>query len=343
MSRRLKIGLLLLAILVLANVGWRIWAHWGLVTIDADNAPLAQVVRSIGKQGGVQLVSNAGPDATVTMHVHKVPLVRALQVLAINTGGTWSAGYVLAPEKVAIRAMLDEFASGKEVAGWKRFALQMGGMPGMGGASDPREDRWNVIPPPDGQLQSYLEQGSQAVNAQFWVPAEWNPAVAKAPGGGHPAEVAKNLAAAGHGQSEEVFLLSVPTQSPPPSGVASEAPRPASDGALGGGPPGGPPSEAMQQAIAAREEARIAKLPADKRAAAQAAFDERRKFFDSLAQLSPEERQAKIRDRIEADMNSAGPSPFETRMTQFDAMHTAEQRANFFRRVIQNKQQAAGR
>ncbi len=157
--------------------------------------------------------------------------------------------------------------------------------------------------------------------------------------GGRPAEVAKKLAAAGHGQSEEVFLLALQSQPMPQNGASADRRPPPPDGGFGGGPP----SEAAQKAMAAREEARIAQLPADKRVIAQAKYDERKKFFESLAQLSPEERQTKIRERIEADMNSAGPSPFETRMTQFDAMHTAEQRANFFRMVLQHKQEAAGR
>jgi hypothetical protein len=270
--------------------------------------------------------------------------VRALQVLAINTGGAWSVGYILAPEKTSIRAVLDTFATGEETTGWKKIALQMRGMPGMGGASDARDDKWEVTSVPDGRLQSYLDQGSQVVDAQFWVPEQWNPAISKAPASGRPASVAQKLAAAARGFSQEVFLLSVHAPSPSASGTASaDGPPPPQDGPGAGGPPGGPPTEAMQKAMAAREEARIARLPADKKAEAQAKFDERKKFFDSLAQLSPEDRQAKMREHMEDEMNGSGPSPMETRMTQFDAMHTVEQRTNFFRRVVRDKQEATGR
>jgi hypothetical protein len=96
MNTRLRLALIILVLLVVANFGWRAWASRGLVTIHADGAPVAQVVSSLEKQGGIRLRSNLPADATVTMHVRKVPLLHALEVLSANTGAQWSVAYFTA-------------------------------------------------------------------------------------------------------------------------------------------------------------------------------------------------------------------------------------------------------
>lgn len=344
MNPRFRLAALILLMLVLANIGWRVWSNRGLVTVDADNAPLSQVIRRVEKQAGVTLVSNAGPDATVTMHVRRVPLRRALQVLAINTGSAWSVGYVLGPDRSAIRGLLDAYANGGDLAGWKKFSLSLPGMPGLAGSADPREDHWAASASNGSTLHAYLEQGAELVDAQFWAPAEWNPGVASAPAAGSPARVVRRLASAVKGKSAEVFFLA--RRAGPPTAVAdasgTDAPAAPQDGSRPGPPPGaerGGPDPAAGEALARREQARIERLPAAKRAEAQAKFDERKKFFEEMKDLTPEERHEKMQARIEEDMRTAGPSPFETHMTQRDAMHTAEQRANFFRMVVKFKEQ----
>jgi hypothetical protein len=348
MNSRLRLAVAFLAILVVANFAWRWWTQRGLITIDADKAPLSEVVRKIGKQGGIEFVTNASPETTITMHVRKVPLLRALEVLAINSGGSWTAAYLAAPDKKTIRGVLDDFEAGGQIAGWKKFFVPMPPMGGFGGAGDPREEMWQTSTVGEGTLQAYLQQGAQKVGAQFWAPEEWNPSIAKTPGASTPRKVVSELASAGGGKSEEVFLLNMPVRATGTAEGSQDGPPRGSDGSFArsgppaGGPPrGGPPDEATRVAMEARARAQIDKLPADKKAAALDEFEKRKAFFESLAKLTPEERQAKIRERIEADMRG-GPTKFETRMTQRDAMHTTEQRANFFRMVIKHKSEAAG-
>jgi hypothetical protein len=341
MSPRLVIALGVVAVLLVANIAWRVWAEWGLITIDADNAPISQVALRISKQAGVRIVSNAPADATVTIHVHKAPLVHALQVLANNTGASWTVGYLTAANKADIETALATFSSGDELTGWKKFLLPAPPMPGMGagGVSDPRVERWDASPAADGKLQAYLDQASQAVNAQFWAPVEWNPAIARAPGSGRVGDVVRKLAKAAHGQSAEVILLVSPVQNAAPATMAGGPPGPrGTDGGMaGGGPPGGMPNDAMRAAIEKRMRASIDALPADKRKKALAEFEDRKKFFDALMQLPPEERAQKMQEHMEQVMQSG---EMDKRFTQMDAMHTVEQRADFFRRVLQFKANA---
>ena len=100
------------------------------------------------------------------------------------------------------------------------------------------------------------------------------------------------------------------------------------------------PGAATAKAMDLREQARIDRLPVARRAEAQAKFDERKKRLAEMENLSPEERRTRMQARIEEDMRGSGPSPFEARMTQMDAMHTAGQRANFFRMVVKFKEGA---
>ncbi len=129
MNPRLRLAFIFLALLCAANVAWRIWTGWGRITINADDAPVAEVVRSIQKQGGIQLRSNLPADAKVTMHVKKVPLLHALEVLAANTETSWSVVYFTAADKGSIDTALAALAGGgREIEGWKRFGFGGGGL-----------------------------------------------------------------------------------------------------------------------------------------------------------------------------------------------------------------------
>ena len=142
---RFRLCLGMLAILIAANVAWRVYAGWGLITVHADDAQIGTVLRSIEKQAGVQLRTNLSPDKTVTMHVTKVPLLHALEVLAANTDTSWNVSYFTAADRASIDAALASFARDPEPEGWKRFSSFGRGMRGgMGGGpeqgiSDPRE------------------------------------------------------------------------------------------------------------------------------------------------------------------------------------------------------------
>jgi hypothetical protein len=335
MSPRLKYALLGLVVLFVANIGWRIWSNWGLITIEVQDAPVAEVVRKLEKQGGVRLRTNLPAETKITMRVRNVSLMHAMEILSSVSGAGWSVAYFTAPTKGEIENALGTFATSDEVTGWKRFSVPMPrGMGGMEeGTPDPRDDEWKVEKPAAGNLHAYLEQGSQWVSAQFWAPEQWNPNVSSAPKAGTVSKVVPKLAKAAGGQSAEVFLLRARPQRDMAGG-------PPPDGERRGGR-GGPPSDDMRRIMEARMLAQIEKLPADKRGEAKAEFDERKKFFEEMSQLTPEQRREKMQERMESEMNNTERAQrFESAMTQRGAMQTASQRNERNQRYLDRKRQA---
>jgi len=100
----------------------------------------------------------------------------------------------------------------------------------------------------------------------------------------------------------------------------------------------GLPPEAMRQVMEERELAQIERLPKDKQAEARARLEERKKFFAELAQLSDEERRAKMEEAMEKLMNDSDRA---ARMTaegvKRGAMKTASQRAERYRGYLDRK------
>lgn len=346
MNPRLRLAFILLAALCAANLGWRVWEGWGRITIRANDTPVADVVRSIEKQAGVKLHSNLPADTKVTMHVLKASLPHTLEVLAANTESSWSVAYFTAPDKGSIATALASLGSGgRNVEGWRRFGFRGG--PGGGddfggGISDPRTDPWEPKPAEQATLHGYLEQAAIVTTAQFWAPENWNPAVPKPPKADEISDVMPKLAKMARGQTAEVFLLRGRPQGRDfaEGGEREERPR--------GGDGGGErrrdrmPSESMRQAMEDRARAQIEKLPKDQRAAALAEFEERRKFFAELSQLPPEERRAKMQERMEQAMNNSEMAErMESGSLRRGAMQTAEGRADRYRAYLDRKRQSS--
>ena len=76
MNRQKILIIATISFVAFAIVYW-VWSGWGLITVEVNAKPLAEVIRSIEKQGGVLLKTNMDPAKPVTMHVHKVPLTEA--------------------------------------------------------------------------------------------------------------------------------------------------------------------------------------------------------------------------------------------------------------------------
>ncbi len=329
MTNRARFALIAIAILSAMTFAWRLWSELGLVTIDADSAPLDRVLRSIEKQTGIAIATDAPTGTTVTMHVIRVPLTRALRVLATATDATWTVAYLVAPDATEIRAELGRYADG-QTTGWKRFTIPTPPMPGLTGSHDPREDRWQ--PQPEENLHAYLEQGARAVEGQFWVPDDFNPVI-NAPLSANRVEfVVRDLAQAADATAERVFLLTTQSR-PEPTEVVPAA-------GITGGPPVGAPFFAGvpvdRAVIDAQIQARIDQMPAEQRASAQAAFDEGKAFFNTIEALPAIEREGKIADHF-ANAMERNPGQMDARMTQIDASQTVEQRIEFFRRVVRDR------
>jgi hypothetical protein len=336
MNRKLLL-ILAAVVLLIGNIGYRIWAGWGLITVKATDVPLAIVIRSIEKQGGIRIRTNLEPDRPVTMNVKKVPLSYALEVLANVADGRFELGYFLAPAKAPIDEQITALTAGQKPEGWQRFFVPVpGGLPGAGdeGTSDPRIERWEVKPAPEATLQAYLDQAAKNVSARFEAPKDWNPAIASAPKSGEIQDVMPRLAKAAGGAVEQVFLL---------MGRRRDATPPAADGppdgvrrALGVGGAGtdDAAAEKMLLAMAERMQAAIDKMPAAERAKAQAEFDERKRFFEEMRNLTPEQRREKIEARMQ---DPAQQEKLFSGSAKRDAMKTPQQRTERYRDYLSKK------
>lgn len=294
---------LTLALLLVANVAWHLYSRWGLITVQVDNRPLAQVLRSIEKQGGVTIRTDIPGDTPVTMHVHLVNLHEALETLSAVTECRWRLAYVFGPDKGAIATLLGTVAAGQRPDGWKTASYPL---PPVGDIEanlppDPRADRWTVKDVPTKTAQDYLEQGARSVSAAFVFPETWNPAIASAPSSGKVSSVASKLAARAGGAEQEVILLLRGPQSPDVAETDDESPRfnRGPRNWLSNKPGAGGSALAGLAAFAGMEErvrAEIDKLPPVPRTAALAELEERKAFMLSLQGLTPEQRRAKFED-----------------------------------------------
>ncbi len=328
--------LILATLLLLAgNIAWHVWGNWGLITVRAENRPLAEVIRSIEKQGGVTIRTDLDLNATVRMHVEKVKLAEALETLSTLTDARWRLAYLVAPDKGAIDAALGTFAAGQKVEGWKSLSIPVptiGDEPAV--LPDPRADAWEVKPAAEPKLQAYLQQAARTVSASFIYPNDWNPDVSAPPKSGPIAKALPRLAKAAQGQYEEIFLLQGSGRGGPDGGGDDDGPRFASfDGGRGGFDRERGSREDFEQ----RMQAEINKLPAAERAVAQKEHDERRQMFEGMRDLTREQRMARMQEIMS---DPAMEERMEKGQAARDARRSPEQRAQRARKYNERKQAA---
>ena len=319
---------------LLAWGSWHIYSGWGLVTIDAENAPIEQVLGEIRRQGGLEIVSDLPPDTKVSLRVRRVPAVEALDITAVRTGANWRLAYLGAPDAAAIDTALAGFGAGRETAGWTSH--QAGGFalvePESGQAMDLRQMQWT--PSGGGKLSSLLQEGAEKTGVFFAAPASWQPEVpALSPG--TVRSVATSLFRQAGGVSREVFLL---RGSGERTGGTDEPGRrgrgawigaaPEGAGGRGGGWMGNPES------LAERVEAQIALLPAAEQPKAREDFQTMRDFWQSVRDLPEEERRAKAREFFN---RPEVQERMEDRRLARDAKLTPEQRIDRSKRYWERK------
>jgi hypothetical protein len=332
---------LLAAILVLlvGNIVWHVWGSWGLITIHSENKPLAEIIRSIEKQGGVKVKTDLDLNAPVRMYVDKVKLAEALETLSTLTDSRWRLAYLVGPDKGAIAGALGTFTAGQRVEGWKALSVPVPGVvEEVHLLPDPRTDAWEVKAPQEPKLQAYLQQAARTVSASFIYPNDWNPDVSAPPKSGPIAKTIPRLAKAVQGQYEEVFLLQRRGGGPGDGGGDDgDGPRFA---AFDGGRSrtgfdrerGGFDRDAMEERI----QAEIKKLPSAERAAALADHAERKKFFEGMRDLTPEQRQAKMEEFMNSEANA---ERMEKAASARDARRSPQQKMERSKKYLDRKEQ----
>jgi hypothetical protein len=337
---------LALAILLLlaGNIVWYVWVHWGLITVHSKDQTLGTVIRSIEKQGHVTIRTNLDLTKPVQMDVVNVALAEALETLATVTDSRWRLAYYVGPDQGSIGGALAAITTGKRPEGWKTLYVPV---PGFGGDEeailpDPRRDPWEVKPAQESTLQAYLQQASRNVSASFLVPENWNPPVKSPPKAGPIGKALPRLVSAANGKYEEVFLLQGDPRERAENdrgrdrrgaGGDDDGPRFAGNFG-GGGPPGGGRGGFDREAMEERIQNEINKLPAAERATAQAEHDERKKFFEDMKDLTPEQREARMQDFMNDPKNQ---DRMENAMNARDARRSPQQRAQRAQKYLQRK------
>lgn len=318
----------------------------GRITLNFDDAPVGKVIQSIEHQAGIRIVSNVDPAKPISIHLKRAPLFEALDTVAVRADGDARLAYVGAPDDARIKDVLSAFAAGTNPGGWVAFAPGWGGGGGgmglaEGGNVDPRKLEWNLSEATDRSLQAFLNQASQKTGTLFAVPKDWNPVLGSLPAKGETGKMAQAIFSAAKGRVQEVVLFTAHPQRPEDD-QAPTAGRPRFNGnfqATVFTPERRGRDNMNPQWIAERTEAQIAQLPPDERAQAKADFDRMRAFWESIRDLPPEERRAKMEEMMN---DPAVQDRIELRESARDARNTPQQRENRYRRYLERKQAAQG-
>jgi hypothetical protein len=321
--RQLYLGGIVLLLGILLMVRWI--ANWGLVTIHAKDQPLAKVMSSISRQGGIRIESSLDPSKLVTMDVIKVTPIEALETLAGVTDSSWRVVYLAAPTKIAINEAVISLRGTGKIENWDTSYYPGGGLEAeYGQAIDPRTLDV-TMEGADSDLGKLLDEAAQKSGVMTALPKDWTPS-AKLPKPTNARNAVISLVGSAHGNVAEFFYLSQRRHGWNGLGGALEGPGDGDSGAdgLGGsragnpeGPAKGPmpPSAALAGVtnphgpdpvrsrvkphwIEQRQNARIKKLPTAEQLEAKKDAEERKAFFDSLKGLPREERMAKIQDMM---------------------------------------------
>jgi len=286
----------LFAVLVAWGI-WTVYAGWGLVSINVENAPLGRVLSEIGKQGGIEIASNLDPATKVSLTVKRVPAVEALDIVAVRTDASWRLAYLGAPSEAVIDQALASFNSGQEIADWTSHGA--GGFsfvePESGEALDLRQIEWK--PAGAGLLPDVMTEAAEKTGILLAAPSTWSPQVAP-PDAGPVASAVPALFEQAGGTSREVFLLR--GRGGP---AEDEGPRERGGGWIGAAVDrpsgrGGGWMRAMgdPERVAERVEAQIALLPAAEQPKARENFQMMREFWKSVEGLPEEQRREKARE-----------------------------------------------
>jgi hypothetical protein len=334
MDRRfLSMGLL--ALFAAGWVAWNIYAGWGLVTLDVRNEPVAKVLASISRQGGIDIASNLDPSTPVTLQVKRVPPVEALDIVAVRTDASWRLAYLGAPDDQSIDAALTAFRAGSEAAGWSSYGGGGFAMvePQSGAALDLRRVIWTPSEP--GGLPALLEEAAQKTGVLLAAPTDWKPS-ASAPPAGPITKTALRLFRDAGGVSREVFLLRArPSRD---DGDWDSGGRGGSwiGSGTGNGERGGGWMRALGDGKRTEErvEAQIALLPKSEQEKARVDASLMRQFWQEVRDLPEDQRRAKAQEFF--NRPEVAERMDERRMAR-EAKMTPKQRVERAQRYLERK------
>lgn len=328
----------LLAVVATAWIAWQIYSGWGLVTLDVRDQPLAKVLASISRQGGIEVASNLDPSTPVTLKVKRVPPVEALDVVAVRTEASWRLACLGASDDAKIEAALAAFRAGSETPGWTSYGAGNFNLvaPQSGAALDLRRVVWQPSEP--GGLPALLEDAAEKTGVLTAAPSDWKPSVSAPKAGPVTESVARLFRDAG-GVSREVFLL---RRREGPGEDEGPGDRRATwigsgnrdSGERGAG--GWMRSLGDAQRNEQRTEAQIALLPKEEQQKARDDFKMMREFWQSVRDLPEDQRRAKAQEFF--NRPEVAERMDERRMAR-EAKMTPKQRVERAQRYLERKAQ----
>jgi hypothetical protein len=307
-----------LALLLFGSLIARWIGEWGLVTVHVKNAPLGKIIASISRQGHVQVETSMDLTKPVSLDVDRVPVAKAIDILAIRTDSSWRLIYLAAPTKLDLGAAVLSMKSGGKVDDWTTYDYHI---PFDAVDSevviDPRYSKL-TLEGPDQSLSLLLNQAAQKGGVVTAFPKDWLPTVSRIPDSNQVRKIIPGLVSAAHGKSEEFFFLADRDHQSHDKPVAEDQPQLPMN-----------PEWIEQRALA-----QIDLLPPEKKAEAKKDLAERKALFADMQKLSPEERRSKWKELM------ANPD-FIDKMANYrlmrDANMTADQRISRAQNYIVRK------
>ena len=351
---RYTVGGAIIVVLLIVNIYQFIFADWGLVTVRVHDVPLAQVIKSIERQGHVTIYTNIDPTSTLSMDVIRVSVAEAMESLAANAGGDgfrgaqWRLAFFAAPNSAAVKEEIRGFESGSAGDDAKVFSyptpLQMLSTEEPLPAADPRLQTWPGLKPPapspspapastnapDGDaappdappappstVQDYLDALAQAADIYVMVPTSWEPKISGPPSTGSSITSAvHSVVGKARGSVEQAFIL-----------VAHAR------GQRGGGGPnrGFAGGDNNWAATDDRTQNAINGLPAEARPVALAQLAQERDFHKQLASTPRDQRRDLWRKHMMDHMGAFN-----------NWRQSPEKRAQMYQHLVGNRQAARG-
>ncbi|MFQ3578493.1 MAG: hypothetical protein SNJ52_05725, partial [Verrucomicrobiia bacterium] len=345
-----------LAVLIgVITIAVAVWGGSNTISISVNERPLGEVIHMLSKQSGIPIYTTLPKDTKVTLHYKRAPLAEVLETLAVRTEGSWTAGYVIAPNKAESHMLTNAWENNSREKVKLVRSRFPGGPFGFFASSetvfDPTAQR--VKTEIAGPLSEALEKVARRVEATFLLPPTWEPTLPLTPVDGPLKSAVAHIAQRLGGTSKEVILLSQgwgrsPDTSQPGERSSRGNPESLGDnqqrgdrrwGALAG------PSDLFSDpdimvALRDRAEQQIAQLPPEEQSTARAEWEQWMARASELATLTPEQR----REQMSALMQDPTMQMrMEERMTARDFRRTPEQRLQRYQDYQERKAQRTGR
>jgi hypothetical protein len=333
--------LFLLIIVAIVMGGYALW-RWldgrGTVTVNFVDAPLGRVAASVGRQTGLDIVTNADLEQKITLQLRRAPVFDALETLATRIDGSLRLAYLMAPDKAALASGIALLTVSEDASGWRVTSPGWGGGWSVGETvPDLRRVAFRPSPQENPALSAWLEQLSQKSGATFLRPEGWDPSLPKPPPAARVGHAAKKTAKAAGGIAGEIVWIPVRTEGPRGPRATAPSETPASRGQGAGRRGFGGNQQNNPEWVAERIEAQIALLPPEEREQVRTEFVKMREFWAEVRALPEDQRRAKMEDFFS---NPEVQARMEERTMRRDMRRSPEQRAERYKRYVQRKMEA---